>query len=103
MSDDGDLKSKVQGKLAELKTLRDEIRVHLQLASMELRDEWQKIESRLPDPSTMADDLKEKAADLKQRASGGAAELSDKAIDVLTRLTKELEEFRERVRARREG
>ena len=101
MTDDGDFKNKVQAKLAELKTLRDQIKLDLHLASMELRDEWQKLEKKLPDPSTVADDLKEKAADLKQRASGSAAELSDKAIEVLGRLTKELEEFRERVRSHR--
>lgn len=101
MTDDSDLKNRMQAKLAELKTLRDEIRLDLHLASMELRDEWKKLEKKLPDPSTIADHLKEKAADLKERASESAAELGDTAVDALNRLTTELKEFRERLRTQR--
>jgi hypothetical protein len=48
-------------QLDELKTVRDEIRLELHLAGMELRDEWQRIERELPDPSRAAEQLKEAA------------------------------------------
>jgi hypothetical protein len=41
----------------DLKTLRDEIRLEIHLAGMDLRDEWQRIERELPSPSRMAEDL----------------------------------------------
>jgi hypothetical protein len=46
-------------RLEELKTLRDEIRVDLKLASMELRDEWHALEKRLPDTARLAAEIKE--------------------------------------------
>lgn len=101
MTEDSDFKDKVQAKLAELRTMRDEIRVSLHLASMELRDEWNKLEKRLPDPSTVADELKDRASGLKDRASEGAAELSGKAVETLNRLAAELKEFRDRLRSQK--
>ena len=71
---------KVQAKLAEIKTLKDEIKVNLRLATMQLRDEWKNLESKLPDPATVRDQLK------------------DKAADTLDRLTEELKSFSARLR-----
>jgi hypothetical protein len=51
----------ITGQLEELKTLRDEIRLELHLASMELRDEWQKIERELPDKSRAAEQIRDAA------------------------------------------
>jgi hypothetical protein len=48
----------IASRLSELKTLRDEIRLELHLAGMDLRDEWQRIERALPEPSKVAEDLK---------------------------------------------
>jgi hypothetical protein len=43
------LRESLQEAIAELETLRDEIRVNLHLAGMDLRDEWKQLEKRLPD------------------------------------------------------
>ena len=42
-----DLEDLVQNSLAVLRTLRDEIRVDLNLASNELHDRWRRLEARL--------------------------------------------------------
>ena len=75
-----DLGDKVQAKLAELKTLKDQIKVNVHLASMQLREEWKKLEARLPDTTAVGDQLKGKAA------------------DTLDRLTQELQEFSAKLR-----
>jgi uncharacterized protein YPO0396 len=85
MPDRRALEEQLAKRVAELKTLRDEIRVDLHLASMDLKDEWQKIERKLPDPETAVDRLKE--------ATG-------EALDVLTA---ELRKFRERLRTKSTG
>jgi hypothetical protein len=77
-------KERMQERLGELKTLGDEIRVDLHLASMELRDEWKKLESRLPD---------ERAITRLKDATKGA----------LDTLVAELRAFRERLRSRNDG
>jgi chromosome segregation ATPase len=38
----------VRKQIEELKTLRDEIRLDVHLARMDLRDEWTALEKRLP-------------------------------------------------------
>jgi hypothetical protein len=48
--------------LAELQTLRDEIRVNVHLAGMDLRDEWKELEKRLPDGQSV-ERLKEATRD----------------------------------------
>jgi CBS-domain-containing membrane protein len=63
------IKDKVQDRLAELKTLRDEIGLDLQLASMELRDEWKDMERKLPDPAVAAEHLKDFTTDAIERLS----------------------------------
>jgi CBS domain-containing protein len=52
------VRENLRGRIDELKTLRDEIRVELNLAGMSLRDEWKELEKRLPDPGHLARDLK---------------------------------------------
>jgi hypothetical protein len=41
-------KEEVMNRLGDLTTLRDRIRVDLHLAGMDLRDEWKKLERKLP-------------------------------------------------------
>jgi hypothetical protein len=48
---------------------------------MQLRDEWKSLESKLPDPATVKDQLK------------------DKAADTLDKLTEELKSFSVRLRS----
>jgi hypothetical protein len=43
------VKERLEQTLDELRTLRDEIRLDLHLGGMDLRDEWEKLEKRLPD------------------------------------------------------
>src|SRR5437867_6121605 len=77
------VKERVQDAVAELKTLRDEIRLELRLASMDVRDEWAEIEKRLPD-------------------GGAATRLKEVTKEALEALTQEVRTFRQRVRARRQ-
>jgi hypothetical protein len=58
-----DSKHLIASQFNDLKTLRDEIRLELHLAGMDLRDEWQKLERELPDPSTAAARVKEAASE----------------------------------------
>jgi hypothetical protein len=66
--------------IEELKTLKDEIRVDLHLAKMDLRDEWKRLERRLPDAATLASEVKALT------------------VDMIDNLTEELRRFRKRLR-----
>jgi len=48
------LRESLQEAAAELETLRDEIRLNLHLAGMDVRDEWKQLEKRLPDRQAVA-------------------------------------------------
>jgi hypothetical protein len=72
------VKERLQDAMAELRTLRDEVRLDLHLASMDMRDEWKELEKRLPDGAT-------------------AARLKEMTREALTALTDELRSFRERL------
>jgi hypothetical protein len=67
-------------RIQPLITLRDEIRVNLHLAKMDLRDEWKKIEKRFPE------------------LLGTAESLQDVASDVLDEIGTELRRFGDRIR-----
>jgi hypothetical protein len=82
MSEQHNTKEILRARLGELRTLRDEIRLDLHLAGMDLRDEWKAIERKLPDPDRAAEQLEK-----------GAKE----AIETLAT---ELQNFRARVRDR---
>lgn len=56
-------KQEFQGRVNELKALRDQIRLDLHLAGMDLRDEWKTIERKLPDPGPAYDHVKEVTGD----------------------------------------
>lgn len=64
--------------VAELKTLRDEIRLNLHLAGMDLRDEWKELERRLPDGET-------------------AERMKDATRSAVQALTQEVRSFRQRL------
>ncbi|HMI82978.1 MAG TPA: hypothetical protein VK550_02735 [Polyangiaceae bacterium] len=77
MSDTTDeLKNEVKKGLSRLQTLRDEVRVRLHLASMELKDQWNKLEPHLLD-------VEKKATDA-----------SDASRTLITEAVKKLEKFR---------
>lgn len=75
------VKEQLQGTLGELRTLRDEIRLDLHLGGMDLRDEWAKLEKRLPD-------------------EGAIDRVKDATREALDALAKELRAFKERLRSR---
>ena len=47
--------------IEELKQKRDELRVQINLASMEARDEWQELEAKMEELTTKAKDLADEA------------------------------------------
>ncbi len=69
---------RLRGGMDELATLKDQIRVDLHLAKMDLRDEWKDIERRLPDPSTVAADVKTYSAQLIEDLAGDLRRFRDK-------------------------
>jgi hypothetical protein len=75
------VKERLEGTLDELRTLRDEIRLDLHLVGMDLRDEWEKLEKRLPDERSV-----NKAKDATKELVGT--------------LATELRAFRDRLRSR---
>lgn len=54
-----ELKSELKKGLSQLQTLRDEVRVRLHLASMDLKDQWNKLEPHLLDVEKKAADASE--------------------------------------------
>jgi DNA repair exonuclease SbcCD ATPase subunit len=71
---------RLQQRLEEIKTLKDQIRVDLHLAKLDLQDEWKAIEQRLPDRASVTAELKTATAEL------------------LDGLAQEVRHFRDRVR-----
>jgi hypothetical protein len=71
---------RLQRQLEDLQTLKDQIRVDLHLAKMDLQDEWKNIERRLPDRATFA------------------AELKTTTAEIADALAEELRRFRDRLR-----
>jgi hypothetical protein len=54
-----DLKTEARRTLDEIRTLRDEVRVQLHLASMDAKDQWKKLEPRVADAEQLALDVGE--------------------------------------------
>lgn len=65
-----DLKREFESDLAQLQTLRDEIRVRVHLAGMEMKDQWRKLEPRLSEIEQAA----EKATEATRHAAAEALE-----------------------------
>ena len=67
-----EMKADLQKSLESLQTLRDEIRVRIHLAGMEVKDLWNKLEPRLLEAERLAEEATEtsRAAlhDLLERA-----------------------------------
>ena len=51
------LKAEIQKGLSQIQTLRDEVRVRLHLAKLDVKDEWQKLEPRLDEIEQRAEDV----------------------------------------------
>jgi hypothetical protein len=59
-----DIRTELKGRIDELKTVRDEIRLDLHLATMEMKDEWKEIEGKLPSSAVAWEELKQAASDV---------------------------------------
>lgn len=60
------LETELKDALARLRTLRDESRVDLHLARMDLRDGWARLRTRLPNLQRLTDDLKQALEELRR-------------------------------------
>jgi hypothetical protein len=72
----GDLKKELEKRLATLQSLRDEVRVRMHLANMDLKEQWKKLEPHL------------------EEVEKKAGELTDASKTALTEAVKRLEKFR---------
>jgi predicted nucleic acid-binding Zn-ribbon protein len=63
-----ELKSELKKSLSHLQTLRDEVKVRLHLASMDLKDQWNKLEPHLLDVEKKAADASEASRTMIQDA-----------------------------------
>ena len=54
-----ELKIELRKSLERLQSLRDEVRVRLHLGSLELKDQWRKLEPQLGDVEKRAEELTE--------------------------------------------
>jgi hypothetical protein len=71
MGDDKDeVRRQLEGILAELTTVRDEIRVRIHLAGMELKDRWSELETRIVE-------IEQQRPEATQKLRDAAAELRD--------------------------
>jgi hypothetical protein len=58
-----DLKKDLSQSLDQMRTLRDEVRVRLHLAKMDVKDEWNKLEPHLIDVEKAAERFSEASYD----------------------------------------
>jgi CBS domain-containing protein len=61
------LRETLREKIEELRSLRDQVRVDLKLAGMELRSEWRELERRMPDAARTAEDFKSVTVEAMER------------------------------------
>jgi len=74
-----DVKKRIEEMLSELRQERDELKVKLQLAKMDVSDEWEKLEAQLEKLDAKAKELGSAAADASQDI-GAAAKLLGEEI-----------------------
>jgi hypothetical protein len=84
MSSDTEQRRHTRERLEHLRTLRDEIRVDVHLAGMELKQRWQELEPKMRDAERLAEDV------------------SDVARSALDDIVERFRSFRDTLRARRE-
>jgi predicted nucleic acid-binding Zn-ribbon protein len=63
-----DLKTELKKGLSQLQTLRDQVRMRLHLANMDLKDQWNKLEPHLADVEKKAADASEASRNLLNEA-----------------------------------
>jgi hypothetical protein len=73
-----ELKTEIEKGLAQMQTLKDEVRVRLHLAKMDAKDEWNKLEPQLADVERKATELTEATQRAVSDAVKRLAKLRDK-------------------------
>jgi CBS domain-containing protein len=73
-----ELRDQMKKQIDELKTIRDEIRLDLHLATMDMKDEWREIERKLPESSEAS---KESARELLDRLGAEVRKFRDRLRD----------------------
>jgi hypothetical protein len=63
-----ELKKELEKGVTRLQTLRDEVRVRLHLAGMDLKDQWNKLEPHLEQVEKKAEDASDEARTLLAEA-----------------------------------
>ena len=63
-----EMKNELKKSLSKLQTLRDEVRVRLHLANMDLKDQWNKLEPYILDVEKKASDASEASKSLVDEA-----------------------------------
>jgi chromosome segregation ATPase len=71
IDDKDEVRRQLASILTELQTTRDEIRVRIHLAGMELKDKWKELESHI-------DELESRKPEATQKVRDAAAELRDR-------------------------
>ena len=75
----------IHTKIEELKTLRDEVLLHLHLAGKDLKDEWEKLEKRFPS--------------FQRSAEGAIDEVKHVTSEAVTKLVAEARQLRDRLKS----
>jgi hypothetical protein len=69
VDDKEEIRRQLEGVLVELQAIRDEIRVRIHLAGMDLKDKWKELESRVEEIERQRPEatqkLRDAAADLR--------------------------------------
>lgn len=85
-----DIKKRIDEMLEELKQERDELRVKMNLAKMEARDEWREIEAKLVKLEAKASEVREATAEAAKDIAAAAKPLADEIQDTFRRLAKRI-------------
>ncbi len=73
-----ELKQEIQKNLGQLRTLRDEVRVKVHLAGMDVKQEWDKLEPQLAELERAASDFSETTRKAVSEAVKRLNKLSEK-------------------------
>ena len=82
-----DVKKRIEEMLSELRQERDELKVKLQLAKMDVSEEWKKLEAQLEKLDAKAEELGNVAADASHDIAAAAKLLGEE-------ITRGFEKFR---------
>lgn len=85
-----DIKQQIQESLAKLRQERDELRVRLNLAKMEVRDEWQASEAKIARLESRAKELGSATAESAKEVGEAAKLLAEEVRDGLKNIARHI-------------